>query len=84
MPKNLMAMMKVTAVDSAGGRTHIGYAHQDAGGFVGWDTDRVWLGKTVKSRFRSDNDVVAAMLRAAKIDPRAIRSTYWQADVGPS
>ncbi len=81
MPKNLMAMMKVTAIDAEGGRTHIGYAHQDAGGFVGWDTDRVWLGKTVKSRFRSDRDVVDAMLQTAKINARAVKSIHWQADV---
>lgn len=81
MPKNLMAMMKVIAIDADGGRTHIGYAHQDAGGFVGWDTDRAWLGKTVTSRFRSDRDVVDAMVKAAKVDPKSIRSIHWQADV---
>jgi len=81
MPANLIAMMKVTAVHSDGCRTHIGYAHQDAAGFVGWDTSRAWLGKTVKSRFRSDRDVVQAMVKAARIDASSIRSIHWQADV---
>ncbi|MBN9365372.1 MULTISPECIES: hypothetical protein [unclassified Devosia] len=80
MPKNATVMMKATAVDADGSRTHIGYVHQDADGFVGWDANRAWLGNAGKTRFRSEREVVEAMIEVARVDARAIRSIHWRAD----
>ena len=80
MPKDLVAMMRVTAIDGSANRTFIGYVHQDGRGYAAWDTAQRWLGNTMSHRFATDHAAVTSMIHAAKLTLGSVRQIHWQAD----
>lgn len=44
----LIAQMRVVVSDAAGTEVTAGYLHEDGRGFVAWNRDGAWLGKSKK------------------------------------
>lgn len=69
-----MAMMNVVAGD-----TVIGSVFADRGGWVAWDDDEVWLGASVRSRFKTGELAIRAVEAAyAKRVGRKVTATGWK------
>jgi hypothetical protein len=57
----MIAMSDVIALDPAGEEHRIGTMHHDARGYVAWDRNGQWLGKTDRSRFSTQSAAFKAL-----------------------
>ena len=75
----MIAMRDVVAADNTGAEHRIGSMHKDGRGFVAWDINERWLGKTARSRFATEAKALEALEAAfASATGVAVRAIRWE------